>query len=60
MVNENDEKAKEVGKRKGHASDMHHCSPHTGQFIKIIKPSSALKVEPIINLTGRQNERLQY
>lgn len=50
---------KEEGKGKGHASDTHHCSLHTGQFIKIIKPSLVLKVGPTINLTGRQKERLQ-
>lgn len=47
---------REEGKRKGHASDMHQCSLHTGQFIKIIKPGLALKVEPTINLTGTQKE----
>lgn len=41
----------EGGKRKGHALDMHHCSRHSGQFIKIIKPSLVLKVEPTIKLT---------
>lgn len=50
------ETAREEGKRKGHASDMHQCSLHTGQFIKIIKPGLALKVEPTINLTETQKE----
>lgn len=53
---------KEEGVReegKGHVSYMHHCSLHTGQFIKIIKASLALKVEPAINLTGRQKQRLR-
>lgn len=52
------ESVREEGKRKGHASDMHQCPLHTGQFIKIIKPSLAPKVEPTINLTGIQKERL--
>lgn len=54
-----DKREREEGKRKGHASDTHQCSLHTGQFIKIIKPSLALKVEPTINLTGIQKERLR-
>jgi len=53
------ETVREVGKEKGHASDMHHCSLHTGQFIKIIKPSFVLKVKPTINLTARQREEPQ-
>lgn len=52
------EKERKKGERKDHASDMHRCSPHTGQFIKIIKLSLALKVKPPINLTGIQKERL--
>lgn len=52
------ERVREEGKRKGHASDTHQCSLHIVQFIKIIKPSLALKVEPTINLTGIQKERL--
>lgn len=52
------ERVREEGKRKGHASDMHQCALHTRQFIKIIKPSLALKVEPTINLTGILKERL--
>lgn len=54
-----EERVREEGKRKGHASDTHHCSLHTGQFIKIIKPSLVLKVEPTINLTGIQKDRLR-
>lgn len=54
------ERVREEGKRKGHASDMRQCSLHTGQFIKMIKPSLTLKVEPTIKMTGIQRkERLR-
>lgn len=50
------ERVREEGKRKGHASDTHQCSLHIVQFIKIIKPSLALKVEPH-NKPDRDTER---
>lgn len=49
---------RERGKRRrGHASGTHQCSPHTGQFIRIIKPCLALKVKLTINLTWIQKKR---
>lgn len=42
---------------RGHASGTHQCSPHTGQFIRIIKACLALKVKLTINLTWIQKER---
>lgn len=52
------EGVRERGKRRrGHASGTHQCSPHTGQFIRIIKPCLALKVKLTINLTWIQKKR---
>lgn len=50
-------RVRKEGKRRGHASDTHRCSLHTGQFIKIIKPWLAVKVKPTLNLTWIQKER---
>lgn len=43
-------------RRRGHASGTHQCSPHTGQFIRIIKPCLTLKVKLTINLTWIQKK----
>lgn len=50
-------RVRKEGERRGHASGTHQCSPHTGQFIRIIKPCLALKVKLTINLTWIQKER---
>lgn len=43
--------------RRGHASGTHQCSPHMGQFIRIIKLCLTLKVKITINLTWIQKKR---
>lgn len=52
------ERVREKVKERGHTSDMHRCSLHKGQFIKIIKPSIVLKVKlTYAHKADRETER---
>lgn len=56
-VRESRRMRRRMRRRRGHASGTHQCSPHTGQFIRIIKPCLTLKVKLTINLTWIQKKR---